>query len=143
MERFWSKVDKRGPDECWEWQGTLNNKGYGNFALKGKCETAQRASYLLNVGEIPDGQVVRHKCDNRSCVNPAHLEIGTYSQNNQDMVNRNRRKYKLTIAQARQIRERLANGELQREVAESFGVSKALVSHIHNGRTWTEGWRVT
>ena len=141
MNRFWDKVKKAGPDDCWEWQAGLNNKGYGSFRFEGKIHPAHRFSYLLNVGEVPEGHVVRHKCDNRCCVNPAHLETGTYSQNNQDIVNRGRRQYKLTIGQVREIRKRLAAGDRQRDIAESFGVSNALISHIHNERTWTEGWR--
>ena len=100
MDRFWDKVKKAGPDDCWEWQAGLNNKGYGSFRFEGKIHTAHRFSYLLNVGEIPEGHVVRHKCDNRCCVNPAHLETGTCSQNNQDMVNRGRRRTRYTSATA-------------------------------------------
>ena len=141
MKRFWDKVDVQGPDDCWECQGSLNNKGYGGFKLGKKTETAHRASYLLNAGEIPDGIVVRHKCDNRCCVNPNHLELGTYSENNQDIVNRNRRRYKLTIDQVRTIRKRLASGAVGRHLADEYGVSFGLISHIKNDRTWTEGWR--
>ena len=142
MKRFWDKVDVKGPNDCWEWQAGLNNSGYGSFRFNGKIQTAQRASYLLNVGEIPEGMVVRHKCDNRACVNPAHLELGSYSENNQDMVNRDRRQYKLTIDQVRMIRKRLADGALQKHLAAEYGVSFGLISHIKNDRTWTEGWRV-
>ena len=74
IERFWEKVDKRGPDECWEWQGTLY-KGYGSFHMeRGFATTAQRASHLLLKGPIPEGYEVDHLCKNPACVNPAHLE---------------------------------------------------------------------
>ena len=143
MDRFWNKVNKQGPDECWEWTNGLNGNGYGSFNIEGKIHTAHRASYLLNVGPIPEGQVVRHSCDNRKCVNPAHLEVGTYSQNNQDIVNRGRRDYKLTIHDARAIREELERGCLQKVLAARYGVSNGLISQIKNNRTWTEGWRTT
>ena len=142
MKRFWDKVDVKGPDDCWEWKAKLNPGGYGNFRLKGKTETAQRASYLLNVGEIPEGQVVRHKCDNRCCVNPAHLELGTYTENNRDMVNRDRRQYKLTIDEVRTIRKRLKQGDRQRALATEYGVSQGLIHQINTYKAWTEGWRV-
>lgn len=141
MKRFWDKVEVKGPDDCWEWQAALNNKGYGSFRVEGAIHPAHRASYLLNVGEIPEGMVVRHKCDNRACVNPAHLELGTPTDNNRDMVNRGRREYKLTIDQVRTIRKRLAEGVLGKQLAEEYGVSFGLISHIKNNRTWTEGWR--
>ena len=142
QERFWDKVNKAGPDDCWEWQAGIGANGYGSFRLEGKTLTAQRASYLFNVGEIPEGQIIRHKCDNRRCVNPDHLEVGTYSQNNQDAVNRKRRRYKLSIDQVRAIRQRLAEGAKQRPLAQEYGVSQGLIHQINTHQTWTEGWRV-
>ena len=88
-ERFWSKVNKRGLDECWEWSGR-RCQGYGCFGLHGRDLRAHRFSYELNVGPIPDGLSILHSCDNRACVNPAHLRPGTNAENMQDCLKRGR-----------------------------------------------------
>lgn len=90
-ERFWGKVDRRGPDECWEWRGSHNGRHYGHFhPTKGTDEYAHRFSYAMAHGAIADGLHVRHRCDNPPCVNPAHLELGTRLENMADMVARGR-----------------------------------------------------
>lgn len=89
-ELFWEKVDVAGPDECWEWQAATSS-GYGSFGI-GYPENiaAHRYSWMLHSGEIPDGKIVRHTCDNRPCVNPAHLRLGTKADNFVDMMERGR-----------------------------------------------------
>ena len=77
---------------CWLWVGAVKANGYGNFFLDGRFTQAHRASYVVFVGPIPTGLVVRHKCDNVACVNPQHLELGTQAQNVRDAIDRNRRK---------------------------------------------------
>ena len=95
-ERFWEKVDRSGgPDACWEWTGALNREGYGHFRLVGSGSSAiaraNRVSYALEVGPIPDDLLVLHHCDNRACVNPKHLYLGDQSDNMNDMWSRCRR----------------------------------------------------
>ena len=92
-DRFWSHVDKRGPDDCWEWKDGATPQGYGLAMIGGHRTTAPRVSWILANGEIPDGLLVCHNCpdgDNPLCVNPAHLFLGTYKDNTQDMIQKGR-----------------------------------------------------
>jgi hypothetical protein len=84
-ERFWVKVDKRGPDECWQWIGIRNEDGYGRPYLR-----AHRVSWQIANGRDPGSLFVCHSCDNPSCVNPNHLWLGTNTVNLRDMVAKGR-----------------------------------------------------
>lgn len=86
-DRLWSKVVKT--PRCWVWTASTRN-GYGIIRVDGRTEYAHRLAYLANMGPIPDGLVVRHTCDNRLCVRPNHLELGTKADNSRDMVERGR-----------------------------------------------------
>lgn len=87
-ERFWRKVDKTD-GECWNWTASTRN-GYGTASFQGRHEYAHRVAYRLTHGAIPDALVIRHRCDNRLCVRPDHLEVGTKADNSRDMVERGR-----------------------------------------------------
>jgi len=86
-ERLRARVDMRGDDECWEWQGSISTQGYGRIAAGGSAETSgsplytHRVMYELRVGPIPGGLEIDHLCRNRRCCNPAHLEAVTRREN--------------------------------------------------------------
>jgi len=88
VKRFWDKVDKTG--ECWIWTASKYLNGYGQFRFDGKNWGAHRMAWLLTNGEIPDGMLVCHTCDNPSCIRPAHLFIGTQKQNMRDCIDKGR-----------------------------------------------------
>ena len=138
-ERFWKKVDVRGPNECWEWKGAKNRQGYGEFSIDGRMYRSPRVSYSFNNGPIPEGLCVLHSCDNPACVNTAHLRTGTYSDNMRDMVSRNRNKpcHKLTRSIVDEIREHSACGPFnQSEAARRFGVTRQTISLVVNFALW-------
>ena len=131
------------PDGCMEWTGAKSDDGYGFFYKNGKMVRAHRVSYEHFVGPIPDGHVVRHKCDTPSCVRPDHLETGTKKDNARDCITRGRNKptldaglkgakcpwAKLTEAQVHEIRSLYADGNIsQRKLAQKYGVCQQTVS---------------
>lgn len=98
LNRFWERVNKStGENECWEWKGYIKPRtgiwdgAYGEFSFNSKHVRAHRFSYYLHFGEFDPKLLVCHKCDNTKCVNPNHLFLGTYLDNNRDTVNKGRR----------------------------------------------------
>jgi hypothetical protein len=88
-QRFWEKVDQSG--NCWLWTAGCDRDGYGVFRHESRQWRAPRVAWTLTHGDIPEGMVVMHACDNPPCVNPAHLSIGTYQDNARDAVRKGRR----------------------------------------------------
>lgn len=141
--RFWKYVDKRGDDDCWNWLGS-GVEGYGTIGTGGRSGRkilAHRASWEIAKGPIPDsvdyhGVVVRHLCNNRSCVNPKHLTLGTQADNVKDMwVNTSspRGNAKLSESQIAAIRN---DPRSSRTLAPLYGVSHSHIRSVRNGRAW-------
>jgi len=153
-ERFWDHVSRASPAECWEWQGAIEGSGYGYMTLTRtprRWVRAHRLSYEMHHGPIPDGLAVCHRCDNRLCVNPAHLFAGTWGDNNADRAARGRGREnrqhgranlnaKLTEANVREIISAVASGESQGSVSRRIGISQAQVSKIVHGKSWAHLW---
>lgn len=140
-DRFWEKVNKT--EGCWEWQGSIDNLGYGRFNEQRNSFTTHRASYEFTYGRIVGGFWVLHKCDNRKCVRPDHLFLGTPIENVKDMVSKKRHftgprpwQAKLTVEQVKDIRGLCAAGMQGKVAAQKFGVSSAIVYDILKKRTW-------
>ena len=144
MERFWAKVDRREPGECWEWQASCDDSGYGTFRHQGKMKKAHRLAWVFcGRGPIPDGLVVMHSCDNPPCCNPAHLSLGTVADNNRDRHDKGRSKNLFTAdAHPRRrlsdldrdtaIRMRAA-GATQQAIADTIGCSRGYVATLVAG----------
>jgi len=139
-ERFWAKVNKEGPDGCWEWLACKWYNGYGKFNCNGKSIRAHRYSWILKNGAIPEGLLVRHKCRGK-CVNPDHLELGTIAENNADKIRdktslrgEEHPNNKLNKEQILEIRAR--GNELHKDLAKEYNVCKSVISNIIHRRRW-------
>jgi len=145
VERFWPKVDIRGPNDCWEWLANKVSRGYGQiYRAHEKYVYAHRVVWELTYGPIPEGLFVCHHCDNPGCVNPNHLFLGTNKDNMVDCVekgrsNRGQRngQAKLIEKQVLSIREEYArNGITQEKLAIKHNVKRQAISKIINRERW-------
>lgn len=144
VEAFWSKVDRTAPNGCWHWMGAYRYDGYGHVQFMRKQSATHQRAYRIAKGEIPDGMWVLHSCDNRKCVNPAHLHLGTRADNMREMSERGRAARngaKLTPDDVRAIRRDFRARNKRRtnskELAARYGVSNGAICSIIRGDTWS------
>ena len=134
---------------CWEWQGPLLPTGYAQIGIGSRHEgkvRVHRAMFEIFKGPIPDELYVLHTCDNRCCVNPDHLFLGTAKDNTQDMLRKGRargirgsqnKSSKLTEENVLEIRSLLGQGAYHKNLAEIYGVATSTISRIAQGKKWT------
>lgn len=147
-ERFEKFVERITESSCHYWLGFLDRSGYGYFKINNKTIKAHRAAYKLFKGEIPEGMLVCHSCDNPSCVNPDHLWLGTWKDNSEDMRVKGRSNYtgakknysghrnpnaKLTQKDREYIKFTYERG-LAQELADQFNVCKASILRVVNSK---------
>ena len=153
VDRFWSRVNKNGPvpehcrelGPCWLWTGCIVAR-YGQISLGhpstpgAKRWKTHRFSWELHHGPIPPTLKVCHRCDVPTCVNPAHLFLGTQAQNIHDSVHKGRKRtwgiQKLNAEDVTIIRRQAARGMLQKDIAQAFGISRNHVSSIVTRKVW-------
>lgn len=137
MKRFWDKVKKAGPDDCWEWQGSVYRAGYGQTYQPEtqKSTGAHRVAYTLTKGQPLPGMAVAHTCHNKLCCNPAHLEAQTYSENTRSNFTRSVNTHKGKKWSDEQVSEmhRLRSaGVPVRVIAETIGAPlKTVERHVY------------
>ena len=143
--KFWKKVLKGGPEQCWLWDGAQTARGYGFMwcEREGVKRTvpAHRISYAIRHGKTPGDKMVCHRCDAPLCVNPDHLFLGSAFDNVSDCIAKGRDRIsqsKLTQGQVDEIREalRLNPSENRSRLARKYGVSRYTIIHILSGKTW-------
>lgn len=140
VEAFWAKVGVAGVNECWDWLSSVSGWGYGHLWVKklNRTVVASRVSYVIAHGEIPDGLFVCHSCDNRRCVNPAHLFLGTAKDNSHDAVRKGRWRNTKSILTAHDIPviRQMAGTLSNQKIGRRYGVCEAAIRSVIEGRTW-------
>lgn len=127
--------------ECIEWLGHVQTAGYGQFKRNGREILAHRDAYEKAHGPIPPGVLVLHSCDNRKCINPDHLRLGTAKDNFGDMIKRSRYRHhrqgrKLNPESVKELRSLREGGATLTELATRFGISNRQASRIARGLSW-------
>lgn len=139
IDYFWRQVVISDRNACWCWSGPKTNKGYGQFQTTAFGERkAHKLSWMLSGHEILDGLHVLHRCDNRACVNPAHLFLGTNQDNVTDKMQKGRWRgpARLTEAQVTQIVNTPPTRGSGNALANALGVTRSQISKIRHGKTW-------
>lgn len=150
QKRFYAKVRRGGPNECWGWAGAKRQDGYGVYCYaRSLTVPAHRVAWALHNEKNPGQAVICHSCDNPGCVNPHHLFAGTPAENSADMKAKGRaavrsqvgdlnRAAKLTSNDAAIIKRLISEGYGNTEIAREFGVTHHAISAIRRGKAWTE-----
>src|SRR5262245_15589455 len=148
-QRFWRYVERAPDDQCWLWQGSLGSTGYGQLRGNGRTTLkAHRISWQIHRGPIPPGMSVLHHCDSPPCVNPAHLFVGTQTDNMADAARKGRipgtsspgstnPTAKLTEAIVIEARLLNAAGVSFRELARRFAVNRKTITQAIRGERWS------
>lgn len=135
---FWKNI-KKTPNGCWEWQMSLT-RGYGTFSINGKSYRAHRYAYKISKGELLEGLIIRHLCNNRKCVNPDHLEQGTHRDNKNDSIiagthAHGEHHYKATLTD-KDVINIARSLKTNRELAQEYGVTHSMIGYIKRGESW-------
>lgn len=145
LPRLMRYVEKT--DSCWIWHGQLSWTGYGKTRVNLKHKIAHRAIYELVVGDIPPGLCLLHRCDNRVCVNPSHMFLGTRADNMRDCIRKGRHwvlsgdKHplsKIRSSDVRTIELKIASGMSSTDVAQEYGVSQMAILNLFYSKTWRQ-----
>ena len=138
-DRFFARFVKL-ENGCWQWSAHSDKDGYGVLPGDRQNTRAHRLSYEIHNGQIPDGLIVCHHCDNPGCVNPDHLFVGTTKDNAQDALKKRRHyvgekngRSKLTEENVKEILESYLNGQ---QLANKFDVTRHTVNNVRRGKTW-------
>lgn len=152
QEKLKASIEVDAQTGCWNWTKHRNQDGYGGIWYQGKTRRAPRVAYEAFVSSIPDGLLVLHKCDNRACINPDHLFLGTHKENAQDRNRKQRQVQGEKHPNAKLTSETVANYKTLREAASYFlgqrkgtrlarevsGIPRTTAEHIDIGRRWKD-----
>lgn len=140
-QRLLTKINKT--TTCWNWTGYIGTHGYGKIGVDYDTKFVHRLAFEIWKHPIPNNMIVRHICDNRVCINPDHLILGTQQDNMNDKVERNRQakgekhgRVKLTAQDVREIKILLGFDISTQKVADMYNVHKSTIMFIKNGRNW-------
>jgi uncharacterized protein YfaT (DUF1175 family) len=139
IDFFYSQFDQT-VEGCWNWKGCIGDVGYGVMSINNQAIRVHRVSWFVHNGEIPEGKYVLHTCDNRKCVRPSHLFLGTHLDNMRDKIVKGHTPQqdwhwnnKIPESEMETLRKMISDGISQKMIAKKYGVSQSHISHIKTG----------